>query len=218
MRLVPRAPLAAFAALLALALVLPGCGWVKRAAYSGVGRDEWQQPERVVEALEIAPGERVADLGAGGGYFTFRLAHAVGPEGRVYAVDVDAGMLEHIDEEARERGLRNVVPILAAPDDPRLPDQGIDLVFSSNTYHHLEDRADYFRRVREEDLRPRGRVAILDFREGEWPLAAHATPAEVIREEMRVAGFRLERAPDFLERQHFLVFRPEASATEAPGD
>lgn len=215
MRRSPARPLAlALLSALGLALAFSGCGGLKRAAYSGPGRDDWQQPARVVEALELEPGEHVADLGAGGGYFTFRLAEAVGPDGRVYAVDVDAGMLEHIDEEARERGLENVVPLLAAPDDPRLPDGGIDLVFSANTYHHLDERAAYFRRVRESDLRPRGRVAIVELKEAPWLLGGHVTQAEVIREEMEAAGYALERTPAFLERQHFLIFRPAASATE----
>ena len=77
-----------------LVLLAGGCNKLKRSAYDGFGRDGWQQPDRVIEALALEPGARVADLGAGGGYFTFRLADATGPDGLVYAVDVDPGMLE----------------------------------------------------------------------------------------------------------------------------
>lgn len=195
----------ALAGLVAL-LLLAGCGAVKRCAYEGFRRDRWQQPERVVADLALAPGAKVADLGAGGGYFTFRLARAVGPEGRVYAVDVDEGMNEHVAEEAVEEGLANVATVLAAADDPKLPEP-VDLLFTSNTYHHLEEREAYFRGVRERYLAPGGRVAIVEFRPEK---TSHATSRETIEAEMTAAGYTLVKAHDYLERQHFLVFSPEA--------
>jgi predicted methyltransferase len=160
-----------------------------------------------VETLALAPGARVADLGSGGGYFTFRLARAVGPTGRVYAVDVDAELNEYVAGRATAEGLSQVEVILAEPADPNLPEEGVDLLFTSNTYHHIEDRARYFGAVRER-LRPGGRVAILEYAESpSWFLPAHTTSAETIRSEMEAAGFRLEKDHDFLlPRQHFLVF------------
>ena len=115
-------------ALIVLVLLVPfgaGCTASKRLAYEGFGRDTWQQSERVVKELGLKPGDQVADLGAGSGYFTFRLADAVGPSGRVYAVDIDSAMLEYLTRQAIERGYQNVETVLAAPDDPRLPDGGI---------------------------------------------------------------------------------------------
>ena len=197
-----RPHLAAWSALLGLALLAAGCGAAKRFAYEGFGRDEWQQPERVVADLGLAPGAKVADLGSGGGYFTFRLARAVGPSGRVYAVDVDEGMNEHVADEASEQGLANVATVLAATDDPRLPER-VDLVFNCNTYHHLESRAAYFRAARERYLAPGGRVAIVEFKPEKF---SHSTARETIDEEMTAAGFRLVKAFDYLERQHFLVY------------
>jgi predicted methyltransferase len=200
----PRLTLAA----LSLSLGL-GCTDLKRFAYEGFGRDRWQHADQVVRALDIQPGSRVADLGAGGGYFTFRLADAVGPEGIVYAVDIDDGMIRYLERRARREGRANVRTILAAPDDPRLPAGGVDLVFTCNTYHHLGDRVTYFARLRE-SLRPDGRVAIIDstgvglFHR----LFGHATPADTIRREMEAAGYRLEVPHDFLDRQSFLVFAP----------
>jgi arsenite methyltransferase len=176
---------------LALVLLqLASCSAFKRCAYEDFGnRDGWQQPERVVEALELVPGARVADLGAGGGYFTFRLADAVGPDGVVYAVDVDEDMLDHLTRSAAERGYANVKAVRAAFDDPRLPDAGIDLVFSANTYHHLEDRPAYFARLRA-DLAPGGRVAILDY-DRPGLLRGHFTEKQTILAEMQQAGYAL---------------------------
>jgi ubiquinone/menaquinone biosynthesis C-methylase UbiE len=189
---------------LALALATSACGAWKRFAYSGPGRDEWQQPERVIAALALAPGARVADLGAGGGYFTFRLADAVGPSGLVYAVDVDPDMLSYLRERAAAEQRANVVVVEAAYDDPRLPEAGVELVLVVNTYHHLEGRVAYFERVKQA-LRPGGRLAIIELREGGFP-AGHFTSPEVIQSELEAAGYALAARHDFLERQSFLVF------------
>ncbi len=142
------------AASLAL-LLCSGCSGWKRFAYEGFRRDSWQQPDRVIEELGIEPGDYVADLGAGGGYFTFRLAEAVGPGGVVYAVDVDEDMTGHLAERAADEGHRNVEVILGGYDDPRLPDGEVDLLFTSNTYHHIQDRVAYFANLRR-DLNPMG--------------------------------------------------------------
>jgi arsenite methyltransferase len=161
-----------------------------------------------VTALAIEPGDTVADLGSGSGYFTLRLAEATGASGRVLAVDVDADMNELVTERAREAGVANVETVLAQPDDPKLPEGAVDLVFTCNTYHHLEERPAYFARLRRA-LAPGGRVAIVEYREQAFLLRRHATPPDVIRSEMETAGYRLVADHDFLERQSFLVFAPE---------
>ena len=198
----------AIAGILAVGLSLAtGCGALKRCAYSGPGRDGWQQPERVVAELGIRGGERVADLGAGGGYFTFRLADAVGPEGTVYAVDVDPEMVAYLRERAEEEARANVVPVLAAFDDPKLP-EAVDLIFSTNTYHHLEDQSAYFTRVAG-DLRPGGRIAIIELSGVGFfhrLFSGHSTTASVIRSEMEAAGYREVERHDFLSRQNFQIF------------
>ncbi len=181
---------------------------LKRLAYGeGASRDEWQQPQRVLEALTLRAGDRVADLGAGGGYFTFRFAQAVGPEGRVYAVDVDPDMTRYLEKEAAARGLANVSAILAAPDDPKIPEP-VDLVFVSNTYHHIAKRTDYFRRLRRQ-LRPDGRLAIVEYSgSNNWfaRTLGHKTDAVTIRSELEAAGYRLAAEHHFLPQQHFLIF------------
>lgn len=201
-----------------LVLLAGGCARCKRAAYAGWGRDRWQQPERVVETLGIVSGQRIADLGAGGGYFTFRLAEAVGDSGLVYAVDVDADMTGYLEARVAEEGVPNVEVVLAEYDDPLLPDAGVDLIFTCNTYHHLEDRPAYFARVRRA-LRPGGRVAIVEYEPRGWlqRVFPHSTPTELIRDEMARAGYRLEGEHDFLDRQSFLIFaRGEAPHDPAP--
>lgn len=194
-------------AALAAFLVLAGCTTLKNYTYEGFGRDGWQQSEKVVQSLAIKPGDRIADLGSGSGYFTFRLSQAVGPAGKVYAVDVDEDMLEDFADRVKKDGYRNIEKILAKYDDPSLPESGVDLIFTSNVYHHIEARAAYFANAAKY-LRPGGRVAIVDFNGRHWSaiFIGHYTPVEVIKNEMEEAGYRLEREFDFLDRQSFLIF------------
>ncbi|MGE5218612.1 MAG: class I SAM-dependent methyltransferase [Chloroflexota bacterium] len=188
-------------------LLLAGCARLKQCAYQGVSRDEWQQPQKVITSMQIRPGAIVADLGAGGGYFTFKLASAAGPDGKVYAVDIDSGMVDLIANEARQRAAANVEAILGRPDDPCLPNTGVDLIFTSNTYHHIENRVAYFAGLRKY-LRPGGRVAIIEYDRRSWivGLLRHYTPSEFIKREMEQAGYTLSQEFDFLDRQSFLIF------------
>jgi arsenite methyltransferase len=177
-------------------------GW----AYSGFGRDRWQQPDRIVRALGVPLGASVADIGAGGGYFTFRLAEAVGPTGRVFAVDVDHSLLDTVVAEATTRGLANVQRVAAEPGLPQLP-ESIDMAFVSNAYHHLPDPPRYFAALAAY-LRPGGRVAIIEARgEGLRRVLGHATAPERIEREMRQAGYSVEATHDVVGGQSFQVFR-----------
>src|SRR5512134_431011 len=124
-------------------------------------RDAWQKPHEVIQALALAPEARVADLGAGTGYFSARLANML-PKGRVYAADLEPDMVRYLGERAKREGLANLVAVASAPDDPRLPEK-VDLILLVDVYHHIEDRTRYFERLRA-SLRPGGRVAIIDFR------------------------------------------------------
>jgi ubiquinone/menaquinone biosynthesis C-methylase UbiE len=200
------------ALLLAVAL-LGGCSSLKRFSYEGGAREKWQQPERVISALGIRSGDRVADLGSGSGYFTLRLARAVGPDGKVYAVDVDEEMNEYLRQRVAQEGLANVEVILGRFEDPLLPDGGVDLVLVVDTYHHLGDRPAYFRNLRR-DLAPGGRVAVIDYdgRKG-WfvRLTGHITAREELLREMREAGYEVAEEFDFIDRQLFLIFRPVGS-------
>ena len=196
-----------FPSILLACCLLVGCGKLKQWVYEGVNRDQWQQPEKVIAALKLSPGDQVADLGAGGGYFTFRLAQAVGPTGKVYAVDVDREMTDLIARQAQKDSVTNIETILANADDPMLPKTGVDLIFTSNTYHHIGDRVVYFANLRKY-FRPGGKIAVIDFDRRAWfeGLLRHYTPSEFIKREMDQAGYTLQQEFDFLDRQSFLIF------------
>jgi arsenite methyltransferase len=198
---------------LLILFLLVGCARLKQCAYEGLTRDQWQQRDRVIESLQVRPGDRIADVGSGGGYFTFSLAKAVGPEGKVYAVDVDEEMNDLVAQQAKKEGVGNVEVILAKPDDPLLPTSGIDLIFTSNTYHHIENRVNYLTNLRRY-LRPNGRIAIVEFDRRGWldGLWQHYTPSEFIKREMEQAGYQLQREFTFLDRQSFLIFVPKQPA------
>lgn len=193
-------------ALLIISLWLAGCAEWGYRHMNDPSRDAWQKPQQVVERLDIGSGARVADLGAGGGYFTWYLAAAVGPQGKVYAVEIDETALAIIEKEIKSRGVMNVVPIRAEPGDAKLPEP-VDLVFSCDTYHHMEDRVAYFQALARY-LKPDGKVAILDFHaEGFFSgLLGHGTTKEEVRREMESAGYRLAADYGFIESQHFQIF------------
>ncbi len=197
--------------ILCLALIflvgITTCTDIKRWAYEGFDRDEWQHPEEVIKALKIQAGDQVADLGAGSGYFTFRLADAVGPTGKVYAVDIDSEMNAYLAQRVQDKGYQNIEVVLARPNNPGLPDNSIDLIFTSNTYHHLEERVTYFTNL-QQDLQPDGSIAIIDFTGEGWfqQLFGHYTPSETIQRELQEAGYTLEADLAFLPNQVFLIF------------
>ena len=205
-----------FFGLALLAILATGCTALKQCAYEGFSRDEWQQPEKVIQSLRIQPGSLVADLGSGSGYFTLRLAQAVGPTGKVYAVDVDSALNEALRERAQKEQANNVLVVLAKPNDPRLPEP-VDLIFTSNTYHHIEDRVAYFAALIKH-LRANGRLAVIDYDRTAWleGLWGHYTPREFIKRELEQAGYELQNDFDFLDRQSFLVFVPKSGQGQKP--
>lgn len=170
-------------------------------------RDAWQRPHEVIQALGLKPDAVVADIGAGTGYFSVRLARAVSA-GRVYAVDLEPDMVKHLGERARREGLKNLLAIAAAPDDPRLPESA-DLILFVNVYHHVESRERYFSRLASA-LKPGGRLAILDFRMDSpvGPPKSGRIEAERVKAELARAGYELAEDHGFLPYQYFLVFRP----------
>ena len=170
-------------------------------------RDAWQKPHEVIEALKLKRDARVADIGAGTGYFSVRLAHAV-PAGKVYAVDLEPDMVKHVAARAKHEHLANIVAVQATTDDARLPEK-VDLVLMVDTYHHIDDRHRYFAKLKE-SLRPGGRVAIIDFTLDSDigpPPRARVAPDRV-KSELTAAGYKLADEQTFLENQYFLVFTP----------
>jgi len=175
--------------------------WVAR--FEDPSRDTWQKPADVIRVLALAPSARVADIGAGTGYFAVRLARAV-PDGRVFAVDIEASMVEYVTERAKREGLANIEGVLASPEDPKIPEP-VDLIFIVDTYHHLADRIAYFRRLTS-TLKPAGRIAIIDFTpESTMGPIEKVAPAKVIGE-LSEAGYVLMEQPAILPEQYFLIF------------
>jgi SAM-dependent methyltransferase len=168
-------------------------------------RDSWQLPARVIDTLALPATSSIADIGAGTGYFSIRLARAV-PRGVVYAVDIEPAMLGHIRKRAAAEGLQNVITVHGSSANPTLP-KPVDLVIVVDTYHHLPSRVTYFRDLGK-SLAPGGRVAVIDFRKDapDGPPPEFRFEADHIIREMAEAGYRLDARHDFLPRQHFLVF------------
>lgn len=172
-------------------------------------RAEWQQPEKVLDHLLIRPGEVIADIGAGTGYFALQFAKRVGKGGMVYAVDVDENMVRLIEQRAKKEGLVNVRGTLAPLDDPALPKGAIDLIFICDTFLFFDKRDDYLLRLGER-LKNNGRLAIVSFNyKAEIPGAPprhKMVSKEQTVAEMEKAGFVLEADFLFLPYQDFLLF------------
>lgn len=169
-------------------------------------RAAWQKPDELVAALRLRPGAVAADVGAGPGYFTLRLARAVGPGGTVYGLDVDPRMTDLLAERARAAGLANVVAVLA-PGGDGLPPQACDLILLVNAFHHFPDGAGYLARLAGA-LRPGGRLALVDFHEGELPVGPppeHRVTRARIDAAVAAAGLRVAEELTLLPYQHVLL-------------
>ncbi len=175
--------------------------WAKE--FDDPQRDAWQKPRDVIDALKLRPDAVVADIGSGTGYFAVRLARAV-PQGRVYGVDIEPAMTEYLTKRAEAEGLTNVVSVLGAASDTKLPED-VDLALVVDTYHHIEVRSGYFAKL---PLKPGGRLAIVDYRKGQpmGPPEAHRIDVPQLKEELEAAGFRFETEHTFLPNQYFVVF------------
>lgn len=178
----------------------------------GPDRDAWQRPDQVMDKLLIAERSVVADLGAGGGWFTVRLAHRVGPNGRVYAEDIQPQMIEAINRRVAREQLGNVRTILGTARDPRLP-VPVDAVLIVDAYSEMEEPVTLLRNVAA-SLKPTGRIGIINFRkDGHGPgpaMEERVDPERVIRD-AGSAGLHLLSRPTFLRYQYMLVFGKSAS-------
>jgi predicted methyltransferase len=182
-------------------------------------RDSWEMPDQVVRNLKITEKDAVvADIGAGSGYFSRRLAAEV-PAGKVYAVEIDDEFRSYIEAQREGWGTPNIEAHLAYYDDPALPEKAVDLVFIANTYAYLRSRVDYLRKCRRA-LKPGGRLVVIDFRpdaaapEQFAPDPKYRIPRETVVTDLAQAGFTLEREETFLPYQYFLVFQVTAPAAK----
>ena len=183
----------------------------------GPDREQWQKPEQIMDRLGVADGSVVADLGAGGGWFTTRLARRVGPNGVVYAEDIQPQMIEAIGRRVQREGLLNVRTILGTVRDPRLP-RGIDAVLIVDAYHELEDPVTLLKNV-ERSLKPQGRVGVVDFNPGgggPGPAPDERVAPEAVINAAAAAGLQVisqEAVPPF---QFLLVFGKGSTPRASP--
>ncbi len=174
-------------------------------------REREEQPDRVVKALQIPRGSTVVDLGAGVGYFTWRLAKRVGKEGKVIAVDIQQGMLDVLALNLKKLGIENVEIVLGTQEDPSLPEDAADLALLVDVYHELALPVRTMEHVRRA-LKPGGRLVVVEYRkEDPWipihPL--HKMTVGQVREEIEPVGFEFLEVLDFLPNQHIVVFTPK---------
>jgi predicted methyltransferase len=171
-------------------------------------RETEEQPQLVIDAFEIKPGQTIADLGAGSGYYSFRIAPLVGPTGKVLAVDVEPAMLKVIAERAQREDVRNIATVLSSTRDPNLPAHSVDLVFMVDVYHELEYPYEMLTSVRRA-LKPGGRVALIEYRAEDPEVMIkplHKMSERQVRREMQAAGFKHVKTVRTLPLQHLIIF------------
>jgi len=187
----------------AVPMGVAGAPWLDRRE-----RLDEEDPDLAMRLIKVERGSTVADLGAGSGYFTVRLAKAVGTAGKVYAVDIQQGMLDLLQGAVTKERLTNVIPVLGAVDDPRLPAASLDLVLMVDVYHELSSPQMTLAHLKNA-LKPGGRLVLLEYR-AEDPdvpiLPEHKMTKAMVKLEVEHEGFRQQRVYDDLPRQHLIVF------------
>jgi ubiquinone/menaquinone biosynthesis C-methylase UbiE len=181
-----------------------GADWLVRAE-----REFEEEPDRALDAIGPIKGSVVADIGAGVGYFTWRLAERVGPEGKVYGVDIQPGMVERLRRNIEQRGLKNVEAVLGETADPKLTANSIDLILLVDVYHEFSEPQKMLGKMREA-LKPDGRLVLLEYRKEDPKVPIrpeHKMSVADVKAELEPEGFRLERVSDVLPRQHILICR-----------
>jgi len=181
-----------------------GADWLVRSE-----REAEEAPDVALDAIGIAKGDLVADIGAGVGYFTWRMAERVGPAGQVYANDIQPRMLEQLKKNIALRGLTNVMPVLGADDDPKLPAGKLDLELLVDVYHEFSKPQKMLAKLREA-LKPSGRLVLLEYRKEDPTVPIrleHKMTVQEVRAEIEPEGFRFEKSVETLPRQHVLIFK-----------
>ncbi len=198
--------------LVMIALIIFSFGCSGPRHFDELAAAEEGESSDVIPYLQLKSGEIVADLGAGGGYFSFRLAKAVGESGKVYAVDISEESIFYIRNKVKINGIRNVEAILASYEDSKLKRGSIDLIFIRNAYHDIQNRVEYFSRLKSA-LKPGGRIAIIDYDPAKLnffrKLFGHALEEKTILMEMNRSGYFPEQSHLILKEQSFNIFLPK---------
>lgn len=178
------------------------------AIFDDPARDAWQKPSALVDALRLRPGMKVAEIGAGTGYLMRYLAAAVGSYGSVFLVEIEPNLVAHMRDRAEREGAGHVVPILGSRDNPRLPAGVADVILFLDSYHHVDDRVEYMRRL-QRALKSDGRIVIVDWRKEELPIGPpldHKLDRRHVTDEMQKAGYALRATPLELPYHYVLEF------------
>lgn len=182
-----------------------GAPWLERPE-----RDAEEQPYKVIEAMKLKPGDRVADIGVGTGYYARKIAKVVGDEGKVYGVDIQPEMLDLLMGYCDKEEIDNVVPVLGDFDDPHLPKESIDWMILADVYHEFADPQTMLRKMREA-LKPDGKIALLEYRleddSGAHIKLEHRMSVDQVLAEWIPEGFELAELLEFLPSQHLFIFR-----------
>lgn len=179
-------------------------GWLDRGE-----RESEENPELALDLIGITPGMFIADVGAGSGYMTVRMARRVGPTGRVYAEDIQPALLSRLQEKARVGLLTNIQPVLGTEDDARLPESAMDLILLVDVYHEFWQPQVMLASLRR-SLKPDGRLVLMEYRKEDPAIpiaAAHKMTVADARAEVTAEGFTFDRVIPGLPRQHIIVFR-----------
>ena len=164
---------------------------------------------QIIETLELKNGQTIADIGSGGGYFTNKFAKVVGEKGKIYAVDTNQEFLEFIKIEAAKQGLSNIITVLSKSEHVDLPKHIFDFIFMRNMTHHLSNRVEYFKELKE-ILKSDGKVIVIEYngRGGFsfYKIYGHFIPPQTIINEMEEAGYKTYKSYDFLSEQSFNIF------------
>jgi ubiquinone/menaquinone biosynthesis C-methylase UbiE len=190
----------------AATMSVEGADWLDRSE-----RDQEEDPDRAIDVLKLQKGATVADIGAGSGYMTEKLSKKVGAMGKVYAADIQQGMIDLLNKRIAKRKLTNVTPVLSAQDDPRLPAEAIDLVLMVDVYHELSQPQLMLRHIKAA-LKPSGRLALVEYRKEDPSIPIrpeHKMSVAEAKLEVEAEGFKLTTTNEDLPRQHVLIFNKQ---------
>ncbi len=192
-------------------------GEFKADFFNKYAKDKDSRPDEVIRELQIQKGEKIADLGSGGGYYTFRFSEEVGIEGIVFAVDTDSSLLDRLKSESVKKKIENIEFILARQNQSGLKENSVDLLFVRDVFHHLPEPDKYFCNIKNA-LKATGRVAIIDYKKtgslSFVTLFGHYTDPEVIVKTLENCGFILDKKHDFLTKQSFQIFKIDPSKSQ----
>ena len=194
--------------LFSLILSLVGCILLPGFIHAQTQRDRWQQPQRILDSLDIKPGMVVGEAGAGEGYFTFKLSKRIGPSGKIYANDIDSEKLETLKEQMEHDNITNIIPLLGKIEDPCFPDSSLEMVIMVYVIHHLEEPVPFFENLKS-DLKASAALVIIERDpDKHGGRNGHFLPKEEVQQILIESNYTIERIMTFLPRDNIYIAYP----------